>query len=203
MILFIISASLVWNVVLSFFVLRDYRLLLKVLRWSASIWLIAFGVLAAEVLREGLVVNGHESLHWDVRVAWTSWFLLVACSVVDWRFLVPAALLPLWFLSFPEVRVLLNYGLVRLKWVGVVHSPLEWAAARPEVLTLGIRGHVLLGRAWDNVALPLWRPLKALLDMLASRVGLSWTEDGLEKLRPPPRWTWLPFSGSLSRTTRW
>ncbi|CAJ2504760.1 Uu.00g121540.m01.CDS01 [Anthostomella pinea] len=102
LLLFLLTTSLVWTTVLTFFIVRDYRLLLHVARWSTSIYLIVFGIFAAEVLREGLVVNGHAPLHWDVRIAWTSWFVLVACSVFDWRFLVPAVVCPVWFLSFPE-----------------------------------------------------------------------------------------------------
>ncbi|KAI1637731.1 hypothetical protein F4809DRAFT_302844 [Biscogniauxia mediterranea] len=200
MLLFLITASLAWNLVLSFFVLRDPQLLLRVLRWSASLWLVAFGVLAAEVLREGLVVNGHAPLHWDVRVAWTAWFLLVAASVVDWRLLVPAALLPLWFLSFPEVRLLLDYGLVRLGWVGLVHSPLQWVAGRPGALQLGVRAHALAAGVWGRVLMPLWRPVKVLMDGVASVLGVSWAEDGLTKLRPPTRSMWLPFGGGWGQS---
>ncbi|TGJ86568.1 hypothetical protein E0Z10_g2161 [Xylaria hypoxylon] len=124
MFIIFISAVLVWTAVLAFFMLRDWRLLLKILRWSISIWLVIFGIVVSEVLREGLIVNGSAPLHWDVRLAWTVWFIIVACSFVDWRFLVPAVALPLWFVSHPEVQTLLNYGLVRLKWIGIVHSPL-------------------------------------------------------------------------------
>jgi hypothetical protein len=191
---FLISALLVWNTVLTIFILRDWRLLLKVLRWSTSIWLVVFGILVSEVLREGLVVNGELSLHWDVRLAWTSWFVLVACSVIDWRFLIPAAVLPLWFLSYPEVRTLLNYGLVRLKWLGFVHSPITWVATRPQTLAWGVRGQMVASKLLGKVVLPVLRPVKGLMDYTAGWV--VWTTDrGLEKLRPPPRWTWLPFTG--------
>ncbi|KAI8628495.1 hypothetical protein F5Y19DRAFT_476478 [Xylariaceae sp. FL1651] len=194
MLTFFISALLVWNLVLTFFVLRDWRLLLKILRWSISIWLICFGILVSEVLREGLIVNGEISLHWDVRLAWTSWFVLVACSVIDWRFLIPAAALPLWFLSYPEVQTLLNYGLVRLKWLCIVHSPLTWAASRPKTLELGIRGYMVAHKLLGKIILPVLRPMKSLMDYAAGWV--LWTTDhSLEKLRPPPRWTWLPFTG--------
>ncbi|KAI1175247.1 hypothetical protein F4777DRAFT_342052 [Nemania sp. FL0916] len=193
MLIFILSAAAVWNAVLAFFILRDWRLLLRVLRWTASIWLVVFGILVSEVLREGLVVNGELALHWDVRLAWTTWFVLVALSVVDWRFLVPAALLPLWFLSYPEVRTLLNYGLVRLKWLGLVHNPVAWAVGHHRALELGIRAKITADRWMAGVVLPVLRPVKRLMDYAAS--WISWTTDrSLEKLRPPPRWTWLPFT---------
>jgi hypothetical protein len=194
MLIFYLSAIVIWNAVLTFFVLRDWRLLLRVLRWSTSIWLVIFGILASEVLREGLVVHGELSLHWDVRVAWTTWYVLVACSVIDWRFLIPAVALPLWFLSYTEVRTLLNYGLVRLKWLDVVHSPVTWAASRPGTLKLGIRLQVLFRRFSNGVVLPLLRPMKGLMDYATGWV--LWTTDqSLDKLRPPSRWTWLTFTG--------
>ncbi|KAI2617872.1 hypothetical protein GGR54DRAFT_201485 [Hypoxylon sp. NC1633] len=130
MLLFIITATLVWHAVLAFFMARDLRLLLRVTRWATCIWLVIFGLFVAEVLREGLVVNGAGTLHWDARLAWALWFLLVAAGVADWRFLLPAVLLPLYVCSFPETRMLLNYGLVRLGWLELVHSPLSFALRR-------------------------------------------------------------------------
>ncbi len=61
MLLFILTASLVWHVVLAFFVARDLRLLLKITRWATAIYLVVFGLFVAEVLREGLVVNGADT----------------------------------------------------------------------------------------------------------------------------------------------
>jgi len=196
MLIFYLSALVIWNAVLTFFILRDWRLLLRVLRWSTSIWLVIFGILASEVLREGLVVHGELLLHWDVRIAWTFWYILVACSIIDWRFLAPAVALPLWFLSYTEVRTLLNYGLVRLKWLDIVHSPVTWAVSRPGTLKLGIRLQVLFWRFLNGVVLPLLRPMKGLMDYATGWV--LWTTDrSLDKLRPPSRWTWLAF------TRRW
>ncbi|KAI1427827.1 hypothetical protein F5Y12DRAFT_120445 [Xylaria sp. FL1777] len=193
MLIFFISALVVWTTVLTFFILSDWRLLLRVLRWSTSIWLVIFGILMSEVLREGLLVNGETSLHWYVRLAWTIWFVLVACSVIDWRFLVPAVALPLWFLSYPEVRMLVNYGLVRLGWLGVVHSPLTWAVSQPKMLVLGIRGHMIVDQLLGRIIKPVLGRVKSLMDYTAGWV--LWTTDrSLEKLRPSPGWTWLPFA---------
>ncbi|KAI0477126.1 hypothetical protein GGR56DRAFT_673538 [Xylariaceae sp. FL0804] len=50
------TAALAWTTVLTIFMLRDPRLLLRIARWSLSLYLAAAGVLAAEVLREGLLV---------------------------------------------------------------------------------------------------------------------------------------------------
>ncbi|KAI1373165.1 hypothetical protein F4677DRAFT_448755 [Hypoxylon crocopeplum] len=178
MLLFIATASLVWHVVLTFFVARDPRLLLKVARWATAIYLIGFGLFAAEVLREGLVVNGAHTLHWDARLAWALWFLLVAAGVADWRFLIPAAVLPLWVLSFPEVRTLLNYGLVRLGWLEVVHSPVSFVIKK--------HGLERVGGAVENVFGPAARAVKGVLDAVAALA--PWAGPDMEKLRPVERW---------------
>ncbi len=63
MLLFFITASLIWHLVFAFFMARDFRLLLKITRWAISIYLVLFGLFVAEVLREGLVVSGAAILH--------------------------------------------------------------------------------------------------------------------------------------------
>lgn len=127
MLILLLSASLVWVAVLTFFVVKDYRLLLRVVRWSATIYLIGLGLVIPEILRVGLLVSGQEALHGSAVLAWAAWFgLAVLPAILDWRFLAPAALVPLWFLSDPEARVLLNYGLVRLGWLDAFYSPIWW-----------------------------------------------------------------------------
>ncbi|KAI2633286.1 hypothetical protein GGS21DRAFT_519893 [Xylaria nigripes] len=192
--IFIITGLLVWNIVLVFFIIRDRQLLLKVLRWSTTIWLFFFGILVSEVLREGLIVNGDTALHWDIQIAWTLWFILVASSIIDWRFLVPAVALVLWFLSYPEVRTLLDYGLVRLKWVGIVHNPLTWAASRPSLLEFWIRWKRVFETVMDRAVLPVLGLLKGLMHYIAGWIW--WTTDrDMEKLRPSANWSWLKFIG--------
>ncbi|KAI1341300.1 hypothetical protein F5Y15DRAFT_422565 [Xylariaceae sp. FL0016] len=218
LLLLALSTSLVWTAVLTVFVVRDYRLLLRVFRWSTTIYLAIAGILAAEVLREGLVVGGggggggsghpgplHASpspspsssaLHWDVRVAWTAWFLLVAAALVNWRFLVPAVLLPAWWLSYPEVRMLLAYGVVRLRWTGAVYSPLTWLLSRGGALEAAWRGKQVLQRVVAGFAAPVVRPLGGVLEFLAGVVAARWTEDGLERLRPSQEAAWPFFRGT-------
>lgn len=93
---------------LTFFVVKDYRLLLKVVQWSTTIYLIGFGLILPEILRVGLIVNGQEGLHCNAMLAWAAWFSLAVLAIVDWRFLVPAGVAPIWFLSAAETRVLLD-----------------------------------------------------------------------------------------------
>ncbi|RYO94172.1 hypothetical protein DL762_000682 [Monosporascus cannonballus] len=129
----VVSASLVWIVVLTFFVIKDYRLLLKIFRWPMTIYLIILGLVVPEILRAGLTVNAQEDLHWDAILAWIAWFGPTVLSIFDWRFLLPAGGVPVWLFSRPETRVLLNYGLVKLGWLGAFYSPMWWMMTRNSV----------------------------------------------------------------------
>ncbi|RYP72939.1 hypothetical protein DL769_004339 [Monosporascus sp. CRB-8-3] len=129
----VVSASFVWVVVLTFFVIKEYRLLLKVFRWSMTIYLVTLGLVVPEILRAGLTVNGQEDLHWDAILAWIAWFGLTVLSIIDWRFLLPAGGVPVWLFSRPETRVLLNYGLVKLGWLDAFYSPMWWMMTRNSV----------------------------------------------------------------------
>lgn len=126
MFIVVASASLIWTAVLTFFVIKDYRLLARVIRWSTTIYLIALGLVIPEILRVGLVVNGQDGLHWNSVLAWAVWYTLTVLALLDWRFLIPAAGVAVLFLSRAETRVLLNYGLVRLGWIDAFYSPLWW-----------------------------------------------------------------------------
>lgn len=195
MLAFLFSVLLVWNGVLTFFLIRDWRLLMRVLRWTATIWLVAFGLLASGVLREGLVVNGDTALHWDVRLAWTAWFVLVGCSVLDWRFLPPAVVLPIWLFSHPEVCLLLDYGLVRLRWLRPVHGSVAWVTS--DLTTLfawAFRTHATFDCLVARILIPATRPVNNLIDHATSWL-VQISEPSLDKLQPPLRWAWLPVVG--------
>lgn len=190
MLIFILSSLLIWNLVLTLHLLRDWRLLLRVLRWSTLLWLVLFGIFASEVLREGLIVHGDAALHWDVRLAWTAWFALVACSAFDWRLLVPAVALAFWFLGSREMRMLLNYGLVRLEWLGVVYNPLTWAAGKPGALDSAIRARIVVEQLLNRAIIPM----RSFMEHAAA--WTFWTTDrSLDRLRPPPNgaWFWFPL----------
>ncbi|KAI0145450.1 hypothetical protein GGR57DRAFT_298628 [Xylariaceae sp. FL1272] len=189
MLIFFLTASFVWTLVLSFFILQDWRLLLKVLRWSTCIWLLIFGILITEVLREGLIVNGEDSLHWATRIIWVLWFISVAASFLDSRNLIPAVVLPVWLFSHPEVHTLLNYGLVRLKWHGIVYSPMSWVASRPKVFETVIFGRSAYNTVIYEFVPLLLTPVKNLLDYAASWIFRATYED-LYKLRSPDVWSW-------------
>ena len=126
MLIVLLSASLVWSSVLTFFVIKDYRLLAKVVRWSTTLYLIGFSLVIPEILRVGLVVNGQDRLQWNTLVAWAIWYSLTVLALIDWRFLVPAAVIPMWLLSRTETRILLNYGLARLGWLDAFYNPVWW-----------------------------------------------------------------------------
>ncbi|RYP03628.1 hypothetical protein DL764_005007 [Monosporascus ibericus] len=130
MLILLLGALLAWIVVLTFFVIKEYRLLLKVFRWSTTIYLITLGLVAPEIPKAGLTVNGREDLHWDAILAWVAWFGLTVLSIVDWRFLLPAGGVPAWLFSRQETRVLLNYGLVKLGWLDAFYSPMWWMMTR-------------------------------------------------------------------------
>ncbi|XXG95333.1 hypothetical protein Hte_001594 [Hypoxylon texense] len=182
MLLFLVTASLVWHLVFAFFMARDFRLLVKITRWAASIYLVLFGLFVAEVLREGLIVHGATILHWDARLAWTLWFSLVVASMIDWRFLVPAAALPLYVLSFPETRTLLNYGLVRLGWLDLVHSPISLAIGRGGGLVQLLKARECVEGAMMTAA----RPIQSALDFAAA--WAPWAGPGMERLKPVEPW---------------
>ncbi|KAI0509708.1 hypothetical protein F5B22DRAFT_615704 [Xylaria bambusicola] len=188
---FFLAAYLLWTLVLAFFILCNFGLLLKTVRWTLTLYLLGSAILAAEVLREGLFVNGENKLHWDIRVAWTAWIVFVVGSVIDWRFLLPASALPLWFLSYPEARTLLNYGLVRLGWIEIVHSPLTWAVGQARIMGLGDRTHVVavkgLGKSVSSVLMPALRAVSSTIEW-----ALWTTEQELAKLRPTHAWSWIP-----------
>ncbi|KAI1809397.1 hypothetical protein GGS20DRAFT_572139 [Poronia punctata] len=170
-------------------------LLLRILRISTTIYLILLGLILSEILREGLLINGSNTLHYDVRLAWTAWYVLVACSIFDWRLLVPAVVILAWFMSFDEVRRLLDYGLVRLGWMDLAYSPLSWFFSREATLRFGVWFRlVVVRRTVDYLVLPVLGPVKGLMDYAAGWV-LQTGEMGLEKLRPPARWTWVVLKG--------
>ncbi len=192
MLIFLLSAFVVWISVLTFFVVKDYRLLLNVIRWSTTIYLIGFGLVIPEILRVGLIVNGQEGLHWDAILAWAAWFSLTILAVVDWRFLVPAGGVPIWLLSSTETRVLLNYGLVRLGWLDAFYSPIWWMMmTRRGVPDLWSK----IGPFREGVLASIISPaVNAGAGMAQSLSGLALgNSEGLEKLRLGEMLGWLPF----------
>ncbi|KAI0836515.1 hypothetical protein F5Y06DRAFT_105021 [Hypoxylon sp. FL0890] len=130
MIFFIITASLLWWFTLANFVLQDYRLLLKTTRVATNVYLVIFGLVVAEVIREGLFVLGLEELHAPFRLLWVSWFMLVVIGTIYWVWLIPAALIAIVVLSMPDVRMLLNYGLLQLGWLEFAYNPIWFVVSR-------------------------------------------------------------------------
>ncbi|KAH9886594.1 hypothetical protein F4778DRAFT_786694 [Xylariomycetidae sp. FL2044] len=223
MFLFILTAILIYNGVLAFFILKDYRLFLRILRWSTTIFLLVFGVFMAEVLREGLLVNmayaapppgdrhftsssgavyvrngadgvtaaeppavgWAKMLHWCVLLAWSAWFLCVTLSIVDRRFLAVGVVLPLWAFAYPEVRMLINYGIVRLQWVELVYSPFTFFLFRPAGLERIVRGMWWYEGLMGRLVLPVIRLVRGVLGFVFGWAGSGWSGEGMEILRPP------------------
>ncbi|KAI0392172.1 hypothetical protein F5Y17DRAFT_377483 [Xylariaceae sp. FL0594] len=124
-----LSAVLIWNVVFAYHMLANWQLLLRIVHWSLSIWLLIFGFLAARVLHSGLPVYGHVySREWAyLELAWMIWYAMIIDSVFHWRYLVPSVAVLLMLVMHPEMRVLGQYGLVKLRWLDAVYNPVSFA----------------------------------------------------------------------------
>ncbi|KAI0811307.1 hypothetical protein GGR55DRAFT_642420 [Xylaria sp. FL0064] len=125
----VVTSALLYIIVLTSFVIsyvltnrRLWRLLLRALRWSTTIWLCVSSVLASEVLRKGLEIHGGDFLPIDTLFGWNVWFIIVVVSIVAVAVAVVA-----YAMSRPEVLTLLDSGLVALRWLDLVYGPVEWA----------------------------------------------------------------------------
>ncbi|KAI1129917.1 hypothetical protein F5Y10DRAFT_236999 [Nemania abortiva] len=182
MLLFLVSAVLVWSVVLTFFIMQNLRVLFQILRWSVTIWLVIFGILMSEVLREGLDANGDCALHHNVCLAWTLWFFLVICAILDWRFLVPVTALLLLALSYDETRTLMNGGLVRLKWLDMENDPFLWAAGLLERLGILLPEQTMPETATDRVASSLPAPVNDFVNYIAGWVPWRTSQTAMDRV---------------------
>ncbi|KAK8115858.1 hypothetical protein PG984_012360 [Apiospora sp. TS-2023a] len=141
------TIPLVWTLVLTVHLARNYRVLLRLVRWTAWVYLLVLSVVAAEVLREGFIVlkppattntnnndiNNHNSggefvggrggVVADVGAWWFAWFVVVALSAVFPLLLVPAVGLPVLLLRHPAFRLVVDFGLARLGWTAAVYNP--------------------------------------------------------------------------------
>ncbi|KAI1364100.1 hypothetical protein F5Y08DRAFT_307927 [Xylaria arbuscula] len=171
MFLFLLSPFFLWVFVFTFFILTSVRniiLILQTIRWTLVIWLLGCGILAGEALRAGLLVINEPELQLDIHFYWSIWILLIVGCGVDWIFLFPAIGLPLIFLSYPQARMLFNFGLVKLGWLEPVHSP----------ITFLLREFVLSHEAVRRVDVVEWMP-----QMLKEKLAY--------KLRPARAWHWF------------
>ncbi|KAF2971781.1 hypothetical protein GQX73_g1833 [Xylaria multiplex] len=106
---FVTSILVVWTTVLTLFMLFHLRLLFRVIRWSIFTWLILFGIGLSDVLRHRFIYYGLDVLHWDIRAAWFIWLSIVIMSVIDWRFLIPAIIVPFFYLDSYDLQLVLKY----------------------------------------------------------------------------------------------
>ncbi|KAK8097833.1 uncharacterized protein PG998_013319 [Apiospora kogelbergensis] len=148
--LLLFTIPLVWTFVLTIHLARHYRVLVRLVRWTAWVYLLILSVVAAEVLREGFIVlkpthtNHHHHHHSDngnteggflqrggggggvvadVGAWWFAWFVVVALSAVFPLLLVPAVGLPVLLLRHPAFRLVVDFGLARLGWTAAVYNP--------------------------------------------------------------------------------
>ncbi|KAK8878914.1 hypothetical protein PGQ11_000208 [Apiospora arundinis] len=149
--LLLCTIPLVWTFVLTIHLARNYRVLLRLVRWTAWVYLLVLSVVAAEVLREGFLVlkpthinhntpkiNNADSekppqflqggsrgggVVADVGAWWFAWFVVVALSAVFPLLLVPAVGLPVLLLRHPAFRLVVDFGLARLGWTAAVYNP--------------------------------------------------------------------------------
>ncbi|KAH6644933.1 hypothetical protein BKA67DRAFT_125083 [Truncatella angustata] len=137
MYLLILAVPLAWTLVLTIHLLKNLRTLLGLLRWTLWTYLFVFAMLMSEVVREGLTTNGDHEIVQDMGFWWFLWTLLVVFgALVPWA-LLPATLLPLALFSHPPFRMLINFGLARLGWTGMMYSPVIWAASKLGSAVLG------------------------------------------------------------------
>lgn len=105
--------------------------------------------------------------------------------MADWRFLVPAVILPFYIISFPETRTLLNYGLVRLGWLDLVHSPVSFAIGRG----VGWVRLLRVGECVDRVRNAIWPMARAIRGVLDFAMAWApWAGPDMEKLKPVEPW---------------
>ncbi|KAI1846424.1 hypothetical protein JX265_011897 [Neoarthrinium moseri] len=162
MYLLILGIPLAWTLVLTIHLLKNFRILLSLLRWTLWTYLFCFALLMSEVVREGLMTNGDAAFVQDMGFWWFMWTLLIiAGALVPWA-LAPATLLPVVLFSHPPFRMLINFGLARLGWTALVYSPVFWLAT--------------------NLGPLLWELFKAGYGVLR---GGSWVMEGLDRFHSP------------------
>ncbi|KAI2466290.1 hypothetical protein F4781DRAFT_357485 [Annulohypoxylon bovei var. microspora] len=156
-----LAALLVWFVVLTLKVASNIRLLLQTTRWAVTLYMGLLGLPLCLAFREGLVALGaEESSISNALAMWTLWYVWVAASVISWPFAVPAVIILAKALSSPWIRMVLDYGLVRLSWVEWVHNPMwylvkgSWQLWVAVMLGKGQESHQQCYNIERNTALP-------------------------------------------------
>ncbi|KAK8044518.1 hypothetical protein PG993_004542 [Apiospora rasikravindrae] len=165
--LLLFTIPLVWTVVLTIHLARNYRVLLHLVRWTAWVYLLVLSVVAAEVLREGFIVlkpptdtddnnnirgsgflQGRGGVVADVGAWWFAWFVVVALSAAFPLLLVPAVGLPVLLLRHPAFRLVIDFGLARLGWTAAAYNPaVFWygSVLRPFAAAALLRGEWVAG----------------------------------------------------------
>ncbi|KAI1483212.1 hypothetical protein F4774DRAFT_214198 [Daldinia eschscholtzii] len=125
----LLSAIITWSTVFGLWLARYPELLVQATRWGANVWLLVFGLLGMKAVTAGFASIDPKELSkypHPATVFWLfiTWYMAVCASVVYKKFLIVAlVVLLLVFMQFPELRTLMDYGLVKLGWLNWVYNP--------------------------------------------------------------------------------
>ncbi|KAI1468991.1 uncharacterized protein F4812DRAFT_425380 [Daldinia caldariorum] len=126
----VLSATITWSIVFGLWLVRYPQLLIRATRWAITIWMLVFGLLGMRAVALGFAcVDPADLSHYPhpAAVFWLflAWYVAVCASVVyDKSLIVALAVLLLVLAWFPELRTLMDFGLVRLGWLNWVYNPL-------------------------------------------------------------------------------
>ncbi|KAI2777800.1 hypothetical protein F4815DRAFT_279513 [Daldinia loculata] len=125
----LLSAVITWCTVFTLWLARYPQLLLRTARWGINIWMLVFGLLGMRAVTAGFDSIDPESMSnypAPTTVFWFFyiWYGVVCVSVVYKGYLAPAFLVLL-AVAFgcPELRTLMDYGLISLGWLDWVYNP--------------------------------------------------------------------------------
>ncbi|KAI8958835.1 hypothetical protein F5Y11DRAFT_351140 [Daldinia sp. FL1419] len=125
----LLSALVTWLASFVFWLARYPNLLLRATRWAINVWMLVFGLMAlrATVAGYALVEEALRDEYPDpgtIFIGFYAWYAVVSLSVVYKGLL--AIALPVMvavLVACPQVRTLMDYGLVRLGWLDWVYNP--------------------------------------------------------------------------------
>ncbi|KAI0116760.1 hypothetical protein F4814DRAFT_413892 [Daldinia grandis] len=125
----LLTVAITWFTVFAFLLARYPELLFRTTRWMINIWMLVFGLLAMRAVSTGFDSIDSESMsNYPSPIAvffvFYAWYAVVCASVVYEEYLA-LSLLVLLGVAYkcPELRVLMDHGLVKLGWLDWVYTP--------------------------------------------------------------------------------